>query len=283
MNRNDLKVCVGNASCAPWLKEGKISLEDFSIRCKDLGFNAIEPCDRSIKSNSHQFLRQLKRFYSKLGMSLPCLDIRNDFTVKDSEEWLSNLDHVTQWMRAAHELEIPVARIWTGTRSMDDNAPSRVYRAIEKLLPLAEKYSVRLAVENHGGISSNPHFLVSLVKKFRSKYLGICADFGHLAADDRYDGLELLLPYTFHIHAKAHDFLPNGNEPHIDFRKIMVIARKYSKNWYFSIEFEGNVSSIEDNFAGILKTSVLLTRSFDYWQHHQSSSISTVETNNYAG
>lgn len=262
MSTNNLKVCVGVASCAPWLKEGIISLEDFSIKCKELGFNAIEPCDRSIKSNSPQYIRELKRFYSKIGMGLPCLDIRNDFTVKNYDEWISNVNHVINWLKVAQDLEIPVARIWTGTRSVDDNAPSKVYRAIEKLLPLAERFSVRLAVENHGGISSNPHFLVGLVEKFNSPFLGLCADFGHLASDDRYDGLELLLPYSFHVHAKTHGFLQNGEEIDIDYGRIMRIVEKHPNNKYFSIEFEGKVISIQDNLNGIVETHSLLKRHF---------------------
>lgn len=260
MSAGERKICVGVASCAPWLKSGVISLEDFSRICKDEGFRAIEPCDRSIGSTSADRIRQLKKYYRLLEMDLPCLDIRNDFTVENVNEWNLQVRHVAKWLEVAHEMEIPIARIWTGESNNDKNAQDRVYRAINQLLPLAENCGVTLAVENHGGLSNDPAFLCQLAVDFRSDFLRLCADFGNFPSSIRYAALNDILPFSVHIHAKSYDFSFCGNETTIDYRIIneMTIGSNYKG--YFSIEFEGRVSNIKDNILGIRSTQRLLQR-----------------------
>ena len=86
---NDLQICVGVASYAPWLRLGKASLKDFVYKCVELGFTAIEPCDRTIVSTETFYLKQMQAFFRREGLTIPCLDVRNDFTVKDVDEWRS--------------------------------------------------------------------------------------------------------------------------------------------------------------------------------------------------
>lgn len=252
------KICVGVASCAPWLKSGVVSLEDFSRTCKDIGFDAIEPCDRSIQSCSPDRIRQLKKYYRSLEMKVVCLDIRNDFTVTDETEWENQVQHVKDWLQAAHELEIPVARIWTGESSADEEARKRVYRAINQLMRTAEHCGVTMAVENHGGLSNDPWFLSGLASDFQSPFLRLCADFGNFPSDIRYAALEAILPFSVHIHAKTYEFSNSGSETTINYEIIEKMLTKIEYNGYFSIEFEGNVSSLQDNLTGIQMTEKLL-------------------------
>src|SRR5215510_624133 len=109
-------VCVGVASFAPWLRLG-MSLEEFAAACVDLGFSAIEPCDRSIKSTDAEYLARLSESVERMGLTIPCIDVRNDFTVKDVAEWRANILHVQHWLQVASSLRVPVIRIWAGVRS----------------------------------------------------------------------------------------------------------------------------------------------------------------------
>lgn len=259
------QVCVGVASYAPWLRLGIVSLEEFAVECANLGFTAIEPCDRSIEYTDETYLSRLSDSLENMGLTIPCIDVRNDFTVKDSIEWRSNIAHVERWIRVANFLEVPVIRIWAGVRSTDDGAPNRVYRALEELVPVAERYNVRMALENHGGISSNPDLIVRLVKSINSPYVGTCPDFGHLAPDDRYDGLDQLIPLSFHIHAKAHEIRDDGEEADMDYGRIMSLISYHLPSVFLSIEYEGKVQAIRDNIEGIMKTFMLIQK---HWPVH---------------
>lgn len=257
---SELQVCVGVASYAPWLRLATATFEDFAFRCRELGFTAIEPCDRTIKSTEPGYLKEMKGFFAREGFTVPCLDVRNDFTVKDADEWEANVRHVLEWLRAAHELAAPTARVWAGVRSQDGGAEGRVRRAFERVVPYAETLGVRLALENHGGVSSNPDFVVGLVKHFNSPYFGTCPDFGHLAPDDRYDGLEELIPHSHHIHAKVHGFREDGEEAEMDYARILEMVGRLTRPVYLSIEYEGQTSHVEDNVQGILQTYRLIKK-----------------------
>lgn len=78
-------------------------------------------------------------------------------------------------------------------------------RSIEKILPLAERYRMKIAVENmlpcHPGARATD--LKKIVKSFSSPYLGVCFDTGHSnVANKIEDDFKLLKNYifTFHIH-----------------------------------------------------------------------------------
>lgn len=264
-----LQICVGVASYDPWLRLGTASLRDFVFKCLELGFTAVEPCDRTIVSTETFYLKQMQAFFRREGVTVPCLDVRNDFTVKDADEWEANVQHVLEWIRAADQMNVPVVRIWAGVRSMDHEATNRVLRAVERIVPVAERYGVLLAMENHGGVSSNPYWLARLVRFINSAYFGTCPDFGHLAADDRYDGLEQLIPLSFHIHAKTHGFRDDGEEAEMDYSRILCLIGKLSRPVYLSIEYKGETRSVRDNVAGIVKTDALIKKHWpikQYWK-----------------
>jgi sugar phosphate isomerase/epimerase len=208
----------------------------------------------------------MKNFFEREGFTIPCVDVRNDFVVRDADEWEANVQHVLDWIRAAHILQVPTIRIWAGVSHTDVGAPQRVLRAIERLIPAAEHYGVRLALENHGGISSDATLLVGLVQYINSPYFGTCSDFGHLKAEERYDALEQLIPLSFHIHAKVHGFLEDGEESEMDYARILNIVGRLAPSTYLSIEYEGETTQIEDNIAGILKTYQLIKR---YWPQRE--------------
>jgi|LSQX01.3.fsa_nt_gb sugar phosphate isomerase/epimerase len=52
-------------------------------------------------------------------------------------------------------------------------------RAVEELLPVAEKYKVVMAIENVWSPNNTPERLLDIVEKFNSPFLGICFDAGH--------------------------------------------------------------------------------------------------------
>jgi sugar phosphate isomerase/epimerase len=266
---NPLLICVGVESYEPWLLLGTASLRDFVFKCLDLGFTAIELCDRTITSTETFYLKQMQAFFRREGVTVPCLDVRNDFTVKDADEWEANVQHVLKWIRAADQMSVPIVRIWAGVRSVDHEAPNRVLRAVERIVPVAERYGVLLAMENHGRVSSNPYWLARLVRFIDSAYFGTCPDFGHLAADERYDGLAQLIPLSFHIHAKTYGFRDDGEETEMDYSRILSMIGKLTRPVYLSIEYKGETRSVRDNVAGIVKTDALIKKHWpvkQYWK-----------------
>lgn len=74
---------------------------------------------------------------------------------------------------------------------------------------------------------------------------------------DRYKGLEELLPFAKGVSAKTYDFDSNGEQPLMDYKKLIDIVKSSGFEGYIGIEFEGNTQPEEE---GIRKTKLLLEK-----------------------
>jgi 3-oxoisoapionate decarboxylase len=74
--------------------------------------------------------------------------------------------------------------------------------ALEAAIPVLEKHSVPLALENHKDWTADE--MASLMKKYSSEYLGVCLDFGNNISllDDPMTVVETLAPFTLTTHLK---------------------------------------------------------------------------------
>jgi sugar phosphate isomerase/epimerase len=75
---------------------------------------------------------------------------------------------------------------------------------------------------------------------------------------DIYKGVSELMPYAKAVSAKSYDFDKNGNQPKIDYLKILKIVKKAGYKGFIGVEYEG---SNLDEEAGIIATKKLLLRS----------------------
>jgi sugar phosphate isomerase/epimerase len=158
-----------------------------------------------------------------------------------------------------------------------------------KLLEYANKVGINVIVENHFGYSSNPEWLVGIMKQVGAKNKGFLPDFGNFCMErtkaesmdfkallatkcvkeyDKYKGVEMMMPYAKGISAKTHKFDASGNDPETDFNKIFGIIK--ASGWtggYVGIEYEGGLlrdfggdTSYLSNDDGIKATKLLLEK-----------------------
>jgi hypothetical protein len=74
---------------------------------------------------------------------------------------------------------------------------------------------------------------------------------------DRYTGVTEMLPFAKGVSAKTYDFDAKGNQPKIDYKKLMDIVKSSGFKGYIGIEYEGFNDNEEE---GIRKTKALLQR-----------------------
>ena len=92
--------------------------------------------------------------------------------------------------------------------------------------------------------------------------LGTLPDFGNFTISeseeyDKYLGVEELMPYAKAVSAKSFNFDENGNEPDIDYDRLLRIVADSGYSGYLGIEYEGNSLS---EYDGIHATIKLLRR-----------------------
>ena len=135
----------------------------------------------------------------------------------------------------------------------------RAIEALHKILPKARQLKIPLVIENHWGISSRPENIVKIINELSSPYLGTCPDFDNFPRKvNRYQGLQILAPNAFHVHAKSLNFDANGEERNIDYQRCLQILKTSGYNDTITVEYEG----AGDPIQGCLRTRELILK---YW------------------
>jgi hypothetical protein len=94
-----------------------------------------------------------------------------------------------------------------------------------------------VVIENHGNLSSDPAWLVSVMKAVNKPNFGTLPDFGNFPDEiNRYDAVEALMPYAKAVSAKSEKFSDYGMVTDTDFFRMMRIVRDAGYHGYVGIE-----------------------------------------------
>jgi hypothetical protein len=128
-----------------------------------------------------------------------------------------------------------------------------------------------VVVENHGSVTSNAEWLADVMKQVGRENVGTLPDFGNFCIShpwgtiqegcaemyDIYNGVKQLLPYAKGVSAKTYDFDSNGEQPLLNYKKLIDIVIKSGFKGYIGIEYEG-INQPEDE--GVRNTQKLLKK-----------------------
>lgn len=153
--------------------------------------------------------------------------------------------------------------------SIRENIPAWVWKrdekidkAIESPKPImkhAESLGIEVGIENHWGISSRSEWILDVIERVGSPFLGTCPDFGNWPRSVSPDaGVAQLAPHAFLAHIKS-------IHPHHDVsRQFESIVRKVDMllnqgfNGPFTSEYEGT----GDSWESVALTARMLRRHY---------------------
>ena len=191
---------------------------------------------------SRDTLNELRGARLRAGTQLVCWAVDTDLTIADADTRRAQLAHIATAIEAARFLGAPLLRITTGGKEGDSAAVGRAVDTLRSVLPAAMAGGVKLAIENHLGLSADPHALVEIVTALNSPYVGVCLDLGNFREGEADEGIRLLAPYAIHVHAKSNSFGADGEETKINYGAAMQTLRAAGYDGVLSIEFEGDGS-----------------------------------------
>jgi L-ribulose-5-phosphate 3-epimerase len=207
---------------------------------------------------SRDTLNELRGARLRAGTQLISWDVDTDLTISDADTRRAQLAHVATAIEAARFLGAPLLRITTGGKEGDSAAVGQTVDTLRSVLPAAMAGGVKLAIENHFGLSADPHALAEIVTVLNSPYVGVCLDLGNFREGEADEGIRLLAPHAIHVHAKSFASGSDGEETKINYRAAMQALHAVGYDGVLSIEFEGDGSPAD----GIRKTKALIER---YW------------------
>lgn len=250
--------------------EGPLKPLDFPSVARKMNFDAVEYVNTF-------FYRKEDAYFKTLRQRSDDANIQNLLIMVDEEGLLGHPDATARnqaierhkrWLQAAAILGCHSIRVNAHSIGKKDVQQQLAADGLARLCELAEPFRLNVIIENHGGMSSHPEWLVNTIRATGKSNIGTMVDFDNFDYSEtkiwggenrynRYLGVELLMPYAKSVSSKAHAFDDQGYETSIDFEKMIKIVKKAKFKGYVSVEYEGNGLS-ERN--GIEATTRLLKK-----------------------
>lgn len=246
---------------------------DFAEKTKSLGINGIEYVNQFFKDKAEDttYLNQMNMRASDHGVTqlLIMIDGEGGLGTIDKAEQQEAIENHYKWVNAAKYLGCHSIRVNAyGQGSAEDVASASVI-GLSKVAEYGAKENINVIVENHGGYSSNGGWLSDVMKRINMPNCGTLPDFGNFCTKrkvnswdceeeyDKYKGVLEMMPFAKAVSAKALNFDAEGNEPTIDFMRMMKIVKDHGYTGFVGIEYEGKDLGEEE---GIIATRDLLRK-----------------------
>lgn len=230
-------------SLAQWalvdeINEGKWKTLDFpKIARRDFDINGIEFVNTLFESPTYDYLKQLRENASAQGvtMVLIMVDGEGETCSPSQEERRQTVINHRKWIDAANFLGCHAIR--TNCRGPEgaDKAEALKWAAdtYHQMLEYAIPANIGICIENHGGVSNDAGWMVSLMKTVNNRYFGTYPDWrGPSAAFDNYDYLKKMLPWAMGMSYR--------NQPDEESSKKMIqLCRDSGYRGWYGIESSG--------------------------------------------
>jgi L-ribulose-5-phosphate 3-epimerase len=216
------------------------------------------------KARDEKYLTEMKSRADNEGVKnqLIMCDAEGPLGAPDPLERTASIERHYKWVDAAAHLGCHSIRVNAQSAGTWDEQRKLAAEGLIRLAEYADKSKINVIVENHGGNSSNGKWLASVMETVNHPRVGTLPDFGnfHISDTEEYDkylGVKELMPYAKAVSAKTYNFDANGNEPDVDFYRLLKIVSEGGYSGYLGIEYEGDNLS---EFDGIRATLALIKR-----------------------
>ena len=194
-----------------------------------------------------------------------------DLLEADDDERAADIVELKRWIERFSAIGAQFVRVNPGSPFSPhhgDQPPAHLVAALVELGDFARAHGSRLLVENHGGPSSDPVWMLGLLDAVGSEHLGLLLDLGNFdallqpvmalmfAGPDAppidpvsllenvdlttvYAGIEQLAPRAELVHVKAHDVDDAGVARAVDLDRAIGILRQHGYDGPLTVEYEG--------------------------------------------
>lgn len=219
-----------------------MTLDDFIAYCGEQDLEGTELTGYYFPENATRTdFYHAKLLAKKHDLEISGTAIGNDFCVPEGEKLDFELNRAKQWIDHAAVMGAPVIRVFAGKVPKGDHQEAAIERCADtmnKALAYAATRRVKLALENHGGITSTPEQIMSIIDQIKpSPWFGINFDSGNFQTDDPYRDLEKIAPLAINAQIKV-AIKPGGKKQPADLGRIIGILKKAKYQGFVVLEYE---------------------------------------------
>jgi len=253
-------------SLAEWslvgdLRKGKFTNLDVPRICREeFDINGLEFVNTFFENPLSRYLQRLKRNADDNGVQLVLImvDSEGEMAAPTKEERKQAVINHRKWIDIANFLGCHAIR--TNCRGPKDASAEDTLNYAEEsfnyILEYASQAQINVIIENHGGLSSDPDFLVSLMKRINSPDFGTLPDFGNFPDDIRTEAIRKIVPFAKGISVKTY-YGKDGTHPRFDVEALVKMCRNEGYRGFYGIETEGREL---DSFEQIRLTKKAIER-----------------------
>lgn len=213
----------------------RICREEFDI-------GGVEYVNTLFEVPTNDYLRRLNRVCDDNGVrsQLIMCDAEGSMASTSAADRRQAVINHRKWVDIAAYLGCHSIR--TNCRSDDESDQNamlgRAEESFNQLLEYAIPAGINVIIENHGGMSSNPDFLLALMRRVNNGMFGVLPDFGNFPDDvDKVDALRRLTPYAKGMSVKTY-FNEDGTHPRYDVAELIRTCHAAGYHGFYGIETE---------------------------------------------
>jgi sugar phosphate isomerase/epimerase len=228
------------------LTNGVMTIDDLLEFCAEKGFPGVDitayyfPGYPSVPPD--EFLYNVKRKASRLGVEITGTGVRNDFTEPDVAKRKGSVLLVKNWIDAAEKIGAPFIRIFSGNQKPAGYSRQQVLdwmlTDIRECVAYGEAHGVIVAIQNHDDFIKTSDDVLQILKAIDSKWFGLILDIGSYRLGDPYDQIAKTAAYAVSWQIKEKVFI-NGRETDVDMKKLIDIIKASPYKGYLPLETLG--------------------------------------------
>ena len=234
------------------------NISDFTVEqlfswCKENGVGYVELQRKDVWEEDKIKIDEIKSLIEKYGVKISQISCGNDFVQKTEEEFESQIKLVSQMIKIGKEIGVNQLRIdggWEKEGVEEKDYKKLIMEGIKRVVEIAEKEKVYLALDNHGTLTNDYLFQLEIFESIKSNFLGANLDtmnyrwFGY-PVEKLPEIYKAIAPYTIHTHIKDGEgtrenykgkVLGTGEIPLLEAIKIL---KDNSYNGVWCVEYEG--------------------------------------------
>lgn len=201
------RIVKDDISIAQWalveeIRAGKWKTLDFpKIAREDFDINGIEFVNTLFEVPHFNYLKRLKQNANDHGvtMVLIMVDSEGETCTQSKEERKQTVINHQKWIDIAHFLGCHAIR--TNCRGPQNASKEEALKwaseTYNMMLEYAIQANISILIENHGGFSNDPDWMVALMKEVNNLYFGTYPDWRRPSDNfNNYEYLQKTLPYA---------------------------------------------------------------------------------------
>ncbi len=189
---------------------------------------------------SDEYLQKFKEHAAKAGVVISGTGIRNNFASPDPKIRQEGVTLAKEWIVAASKMGAPVLRLFSGDipKGYEDKweeVAGWMIACYKECLPVAEKYGIKLGIQNHGDMLQTAAQCKYVLDALKSKWVGLIVDTGNFKTEDPYKDIAEVVPYAVNWQIKESVFGIGSKIP-TDYKRLIRIIKEGGYKGYLPIE-----------------------------------------------